>query len=64
MYMTQVLALAQKCKPGQRAMGDGVAYVVGPRGGLRPQYRTITIRAGKKFPPTPRPGEYWMLVLD
>jgi hypothetical protein len=47
-------------KPGQVAPTSGQYGVVGPRGGK--SNTEITAVEGKKLPPTPKPGQGYVLV--
>lgn len=47
-------------KPGQKADDSGQYEIVGPRGGRTGEERTVT--QGEPLPPTPKPGQYYILV--
>jgi hypothetical protein len=47
-------------KPGQKAPESGQYAVVGPRGGNTGT--EVTVTKGEPLPPTPRPGQYFVLV--
>jgi len=47
-------------KPGEISPGSGQVKLVGPRGGKTGQERTIT--KGEPFPPTPKPGQKYVVV--
>ncbi|KXO99044.1 hypothetical protein [Tsukamurella pseudospumae] len=47
-------------KPGQTAGRSGQYEIVGPRGGSTGQERTVT--RGEPLPPTPKPGQGYVLV--
>jgi len=46
-------------KPGQTAPASGQYGVVGPNGG---QHGEVTAVKGKTMPPTPKPGQTYVLV--
>ena len=46
-------------KPGTIAKNSGQYGIVGPRGGKTGEERTVT--AGEPFPPTPKPGQQYIL---
>jgi hypothetical protein len=50
----------KKHKPGQKATQSGQYEIIGPRGGRTGQERTVT--KGEPFPPTPAPGQTFILV--
>lgn len=50
----------QEYKPGQAAPASGQYGVVGPRGGTSHQPE-VTVPQGTKFPPTPKPGEGYVM---
>lgn len=50
----------QQYKPGQNAPASGQYGIVGPRGGNTGQERT-SVR-GEPLPPTPKPGQAYVLV--
>ena len=47
-------------KPGEIAPVSGQYEVVGPRGGKTG--REVTVVRGEPFPPTPKPGQTFVLV--
>lgn len=47
-------------KPGQRAPRSGQYEIKGPRGGDTGRERTVV--RGEPFPPTPKPGQKYVLV--
>jgi len=47
-------------KPGQKAPESGQYGVVGPRGGT--SGREVTVSKGETLPPTPKPGQGFVLV--
>lgn len=47
-------------KPGEKAPRSGQYEIVGPRGGKTGQERTVT--QGEPLPPTPQPGQKYILV--
>jgi len=47
-------------KPGQESPRSGQYEIIGPRGGETEAERTIT--RGEPFPPTPKPGQKYILV--
>lgn len=47
-------------KPGQKATESGQYGVVGPRGGT--SGREVTVSKGERLPPTPKPGQGFVLV--
>ena len=47
-------------KPGQRSPVSGQAVPVGPRGGQGGN--EVTVIKGKPLPPTPKPGQTWVVV--
>lgn len=46
-------------KPGQESPRSGQYGIVGPRGGDTGKERTVT--KGEPFPPTPKPGQKYIL---
>lgn len=46
--------------PGEKADRSGQYGIVGPRGGDTGKERTVT--RGEPFPPTPKPGQKYVLV--
>lgn len=48
-----------KLKPGQKAPRSGQYGIVGPRGGNTGEERTVT--RGEPMPPTPKPGQGYVL---
>jgi hypothetical protein len=46
-------------KPGQKAQISGQYGIMGPRGANTHQERTVT--KGEPFPPTPKPGQSYVL---
>ncbi|MDA1190380.1 MAG: hypothetical protein O3A46_01705 [Candidatus Poribacteria bacterium] len=48
-------------KPGQIVPKSGTAHRVGPRGGRRGE-DALHVIAGKRFPPTPKSGEMWVIA--
>ncbi|MBI4539887.1 MAG: YjzC family protein [Gemmatimonadetes bacterium] len=46
--------------PGERAPRSGQYEIRGPRGGQTGKERTVT--KGEPFPPTPEPGQKFVLV--
>ena len=52
--------MAKIYKPGQRAPRSGQYERVGPRGGRTGE--EVTSVEGKPIPPTPKPGEGYILV--
>jgi len=50
----------QTHKPGEKAPASGQYGIVGPRGGNTGAERTIT--KGEPFPPTPEPGQRFVIV--
>ncbi len=51
----------QLIKPGSKAPVSGQAVPVGPRGGKAGNNET-TIVKGKTVPPTPKPGQGWVIT--
>lgn len=47
-------------KPGERVPRSGQAEIVGPRGGGTGEERTVV--EGEPFPPTPEPGQRFVIV--
>lgn len=47
-------------KPGQKSRHSAQVEIVGPRGGLTGQERTIVF--GKVIPPTPKSGQSYLVV--
>lgn len=47
-------------KPGEKAPKSGQYGIVGPRGGNTGKERTVT--KGEPMPPTPKPGQGYILV--
>ncbi len=47
-------------KPGQKAPVSGQYGIVGPKGRRAGTERTVV--KGKRFPPTPEPGQRYVLV--
>lgn len=47
-------------KPGQKAPVSGQYGVVGPKGGKTGT--EVTVTKGETFPPTPKPGQGFVLV--
>jgi len=47
-------------KPGEKVPTSGQWEIVGPRGGRTGKERTLV--KGEPFPPTPEPGEEYVLV--
>ena len=47
-------------KPGQKATRSGQYGIRGPRGADTGKERTVT--RGEPFPPTPKPGQKYVLV--
>jgi len=47
-------------KPGQIALTSGQYQIVGPRGGKTGV--EVTVVEGKPLPPTPKPGQSFVLV--
>lgn len=52
--------MSEKLKPGQDAPRSGQYEIVGPRGGRTGEERTST--RGNSLPPTPKPGQSYVLV--
>jgi hypothetical protein len=52
--------MAKTHKPGQIAPASGQYGVVGPRGGNTGT--EVTVIKGKPLPPTPKPGQTFVLV--
>jgi hypothetical protein len=53
-------AKAPTYKPGQKAPASGQYGVVGPRGGKTGT--EVTVTKGETLPPTPKPGQGFVLV--
>jgi len=47
-------------RPGEKVPVSGQAEIVGPRGGRTGQERTVVRR--EPFPPTPKPGQQYVIV--
>lgn len=47
-------------KPGEKATKSGQYEILGPRGGHTGEERTVV--KGEPFPPTPKPGQTYVLV--
>ena len=47
-------------KPGQKAPDSGQYAIVGPKGGNAGG--EVTVTKGKSLPPTPKPGQFFVLV--
>lgn len=47
-------------KPGERANRSGQYAIVGPRGGVTGEERTVT--RNEPLPPTPKPRQHYVLV--
>ena len=52
--------MAERYRPGQKAPKSGQYERVGPRGGKTG--REVTGVEGKRLPPTPEPGQSYILV--
>lgn len=52
--------MAKTHSPGEKAPRSGQYEIVGPRGGRTGSERTVT--RGEPMPPTPRPGQKYVLV--
>lgn len=52
--------MAKTHSPGEKAPRSGQYKIVGPRGGRTGSERTVT--RGEPMPPTPRPGQKYVLV--
>ena len=52
--------MAKTQKPGQIAPASGQYAVIGPRGGKTGT--EVTVVQGKPLPPTPKPGQTFVLV--
>lgn len=53
--------MAQKThKPGEKAPASGQYGIVGPKGGKTKTERTVT--RDEPFPPTPEPGQKYIIV--
>jgi len=52
--------MGDKLKPGDKAPRSGQYEIVGPRGGHTGEERTST--RGNPLPPTPQPGQGYVLV--
>lgn len=50
----------QTYKPGEHAPQSGQYEIVGPRGGQTGSERTVV--SGEPLPPTPQPGQRYILV--
>jgi len=50
----------KKHRPGEKATRSGQYGIEGPRGGDTGKERTVT--RGEPFPPTPKPGQKYVLV--
>lgn len=51
--------MSDKLKPGHTAPSSGLYGIVGPRGGVTGQQRTVV--ANEPLPPTPKPGQSYVL---
>ncbi len=52
--------MAKELKPGETAPQSGQYEIIGPRGGMTGNERTVV--KGEPLPPTPRAGETYILV--
>lgn len=52
--------MAQVQKPGEPAKRSAQVEIVGPRGGRTGEERTVV--RGKRLPPTPKPGQGYVVV--
>lgn len=52
--------MGRTIRPGNAAPNSGQYVIVGPRGGATNQERTAV--RGKPMPPTPKPGQSYVLV--
>jgi len=48
-------------RPGNLAPHSGIYRIIGPRGGATNESERTVVR-GEPFPPTPRPGQRYVLV--
>jgi hypothetical protein len=53
------MATQEPKKPGEKAPRSGEYGIVGPRGGDTGKERTVT--QGEPFPPTPKPGQSYVM---
>lgn len=56
------MAKRKRYKPGQTVPKSGQAQIVGPRGGTTGEERTIV--RGEPFPPTPKKGQTYIIVVS
>lgn len=49
-----------KFKPGEKVPASAQVEIVGPRGGRTGEERTVV--KGEPFPPTPKPGQRYIIV--